>query len=88
MYTTFLTTSYQHLGDDDDRYSLVFDCVDSYVPAASALHARATRTSLLCAVRTGDTGQLLPHGTYTVRVPASSVLYLPRTVAPKVFTVG
>ena len=48
------------------------------------LYVRATRTSLRRAVRTGGTGQLLPHSTYTVRVSASGVPYVPRTVDPQV----
>ena len=51
------------------------------------MYVRAARTSLLRAVRIGCTGQLAPgvtHCTYAVRVPASGVLYAPRTVAPQV----
>ena len=36
-------------------------------------------TSLLRAVRTGGTGQRVPHGTYTVRVPALGVCRTYRT---------
>ena len=42
--------------------------MDTYVSVASALYVRAARTRLLHAVRTGGTGQLVPHGTYTVRI--------------------
>ena len=40
---------------------------------------RATRTRLLCAVRTGGAGQLAPYCTYSAQVPASGVPYVPRT---------
>ena len=46
--------------------------------ASHRLYVRATRTGLLGAVRTG--GQ---HCTDAVRVPASGVPYVPRTVAPQ-----
>ena len=49
-------------------------------PGASVLYARARRASLVRALRTGGTGQLVPNGTYTVRVSASGVPYAPRTV--------
>ena len=55
-------------------------------PGASVLYVRATRISLLRAVRTGGAGQLAlagHHCTYAVRVPASGVPYVPRTVAPQ-----
>ena len=38
----------------------------------------------MCAVRTRGTGQLVRNGTYTVRVSASGVPYVPRTVDPQV----
>ena len=49
------------------------------------MHASVlTHTSRgLRAVRTGGTGQLLRHGTYTVRISASGVPYVPRTVDPQ-----
>ena len=53
-------------------------------PGASVLYVRVTRASLLRAVRTGSSGQRVPYGTYTVRVPASGVPHVPRTVAPQV----
>ena len=59
-------------------------CADTYTPAASAPYVRATRTSLLRAVRSRGTGQLVRHGTYAVRAPASGVPYVPRSVAAQV----
>ena len=55
-------------------------------PAASVGYVRATRTSLPRWVRTGRRAAC-PQGpaycTYWVRVPASAVPYVPRTVAPQ-----
>ena len=59
---------------------------------ASVLYVRATRTSLLRAVRTRGAGQLAPRYRYRrpqaryarrTRVPAPGVPYVPRTVAPQ-----
>ena len=46
------------------------------------LYVRATPTRLLRGVRTRGTGQLVRHGTHTLRVPALGMPHVPRTTYP------
>ena len=85
----------------DDMYDGAYGdtCDDTYSNAPGPPYCvrtvRATRTSLLRAarVRTGGAGPLAHAGhcctcTYAVRLPASGVLYVPRTVAPQALRWG